>query len=112
MRHRDDYEISSGNVFEDLGLADAKELGVKADLAIKISEAIRRKGWTQARAASVLGLDQPKVSALTRGHLEKFSVERLCELLTRVGYNVTIMPTRKRGSGPGRFTVAAARGAH
>ncbi len=80
-----DYEIGSGNVFRDLGLANAEELGTKARLAIELSRMISKRDLTQMQAAKVLGVDQPKVSAIVRGRLQKFSVERLCELLTRLG---------------------------
>ncbi len=63
-----DYEISSGNVFKDLGLPDAEELDMKAGLAIHIGQLIRRRGLTQNQAASILGVDQPRVCALMRGY--------------------------------------------
>ena len=85
-----DYEVSSGNVFRDLGLPDAEELDIKASLAIEIGRIIRRRGLTQSEAASMLGVDQPRVSALMRGHLEKFSMEKLCDYLRALGCNVDI----------------------
>jgi predicted XRE-type DNA-binding protein len=88
--HFDDYEISSGNVFEDLGLPDAPQLRIKASLAHQISRIIDKREMTQAKAAAVLGIDQPKVSALVRGHLEKFSIERLCDFLRALGCDVHI----------------------
>src|SRR6204780_5714692 len=90
-----DYEVSSGNVFRDLGLPDADELDIKANLAIKIGQIIARRGMSQVKAAAVLGVDQPKVSAIVRGQLEKFSIERLCELLTRLGCDVDIRVQEK-----------------
>jgi predicted XRE-type DNA-binding protein len=77
-------------VFKDLGLPDAEELDIKSDLAILIGRRIKRLGLTQIKAAEVMGLDQPKVSALVRGHLEKFSRDRLCDLLTKLGCDVDI----------------------
>ena len=103
-----DYEFSSGNVFRDLGLPDADELEIKANLAIKISQIIRRRGLNQVKAAAVLGIDQPKVSAIVRGHLEKFSIERLCELLTRLGCDVDIQVREKRKSPRGRMRLRIA----
>jgi predicted XRE-type DNA-binding protein len=92
-----DFEVSSGNVFRDLGLPDAEELDVKARLAIEIGQIIRRRGLTQSQAASILGVDQPRVSALMRGHLEKFSMEKLCDYLRALGCDVEIrIQQRKR----------------
>ena len=72
--------MSSDNVFRDLGLRNAEELDAMANLAIHIAGIIDKRGLTQVRAAKILGVDQPKVSTIVRGHLEKFSVNRLCEL--------------------------------
>src|SRR5260370_9521258 len=93
---RRDYEVSSGNVFRDLGLPDAEELDIKANLAIQIVHLIRRRGLTQSHAASMLGVDQPRVSALIRGHLEKFSMERLCHYLRALGCDVDIRIHEKK----------------
>jgi predicted XRE-type DNA-binding protein len=90
-----DYEVGSGNVFSDLGLPDADELDAKANLAIRIARIIDRRGLTQTGAAKILRIDQPKVSAIVRGHLEKFSLERLCEFLTRLGCDVDIRVREK-----------------
>jgi predicted XRE-type DNA-binding protein len=77
MRAKADHTVSSGNVFADLGLRNAEELLAKAELAQKITAIIERRRLTQAQAAEVLGVDQPKVSALKRGRLSSFSIERL-----------------------------------
>jgi predicted XRE-type DNA-binding protein len=103
-----DYELSSGDVFRDLGLADADELDIKANLAIKISQIIARRGLSQVKAAAVLGIDQPKVSAIVRGRLEKFSIERLCDLLTRLGCDVNIRVQERRKSARGRMRIQIA----
>ena len=88
---------SSGNVFADLGLPDADQLLAKADLAIEISRIIEERGLTQAEAAEIMGVDQPKVSALVRGRLEGFSMERLYRFLNALGRDVEIVvsPTPK-----------------
>jgi predicted XRE-type DNA-binding protein len=102
-----DYEVGSGNVFRDLGLRDADELDAKANLAIRIARIIDRRGLTQTRAAKILRIDQPKVSAVVRGHLEKFSLERLCEFLTRLGCDVDIHVREKsKKATPGRMRVS------
>jgi predicted XRE-type DNA-binding protein len=103
-----DYEVSSGNVFRDLGLPDADELDIKANLAIKIGQIIARRGLSQAKAAAVLGVDQPKVSAIVRGWLEKFSIERLCEFLTRLGCDVNIRVQERPKLARGRMRIQIA----
>jgi predicted XRE-type DNA-binding protein len=106
-----DYEISSGNVFRDLGLPDAEELDIKAGLAIEIGQLIRRRGLTQSQAASMLGVDQPRVSAIIRGHLEKFSMEKLCDYLRAFGCDVDIRIHEKKrttAGKPGKLTISVA----
>jgi predicted XRE-type DNA-binding protein len=80
----------SGNVFADLGLPNADELLIKAELAHQISELIEARQLTQIAAAKLLGIDQPKVSALIRGKLSGFSIERLFRFLNALGSNVEI----------------------
>jgi predicted XRE-type DNA-binding protein len=82
---------SSGNVFADLGLPDADQLLVKADLVIEITRVIEERGLTQAQAAEILGVDQPKVSALARGRIDGFSLERLYRFLNALGRDVEIV---------------------
>lgn len=108
MRGKLDYEIGGDNVFADLGLPDAPELLAKARLVSRISQIMEKKRLTQFQTARILGIDQPKVSALVRGHLEKFSLERLCEFLTALGCDVTIQVHEKRGSRTGKLQVKAA----
>lgn len=80
----------SGNVFSDLGLPNADELLIKAELAHQISEIISARGLTQTDAAGILGIDQPKVSALVRGKLSGFSIERLFRFLNILGSSIEI----------------------
>ncbi len=80
----------SGNVFADAGLPDAEELLIKAEIVRKITNIIRDEGFTQEEAAQKLGIDQPKVSALTKGKLAGFSLERLFGFLNKLGQDVTI----------------------
>lgn len=94
-----DHRVSSGNVFEDLGLAPATELQAKADLAYEISRTIEDRGLTQAEAAEILGVDQPKVSALVRGRLTGFSMERLYRFLIALGKEIEIV-VRPRSEKP------------
>ena len=89
------YIHSSGNVFSDLELPDADERLLKAQLAVQIRRFIEQKDWTQAEAAEVIGLDQPKVSNLLRGRLAGFSVDRLLNILNRLGHNVEVRISAK-----------------
>lgn len=84
------YEVGSGNVFADLGYEDAEEALAKADLARAIGAIIEERGLTQAQAAAVLGVDQPKVSALLRGRLSGFSSDRLFRFLNLLDRDIEI----------------------
>src|SRR5258708_93748 len=81
---------SSGNVFADLGLPNADEHFVKAEIVIGIAARIKSKGLTQAEAAKLIGLAQPDVSKLLRGHFTGYSFERLFGFLTALGERVKI----------------------
>lgn len=99
---------SSGNVFEDLGFEDADEMALKSDLAYIISTIIESRGLTQAQAAEILGVNQPKVSALVRGRLSGFSLDRLFRFLTTLDRNVEVSITQKPADEPrGRMKVRA-----
>lgn len=93
-----EYVRSSGNVFADLGLPDADDLLAKAELASKIIEEIQRRRLTQTEAAGILGIDQPKISALKLGKLSGFSIERLMRFLLLLGRDIEITVKRKRRS--------------
>ena len=97
---------SSGNVFADIGLAEAEEELTKAQLASHIRHTIKRQRLTQVAAAAQMGVDQPKVSALLNGRLANFSSERLMRLLTALGQDVDILVRAKPRSRPhGRIRV-------
>ncbi len=85
-----DYEISSGNVFADLGLPNSEELLAKTELASQINDLIKEKKLTQVAAGKLLGIDQPKVSDLSKGKLSGFSLERLFKFLNLLGQDITI----------------------
>jgi predicted XRE-type DNA-binding protein len=87
---RNSVRASSGNVFEDIGLPRAQEAFAKAELARHIAAIISKKGLTQAKASTLLGIDQPKVSALLRGRLSGFSTDRLIRFVTALGKDVEI----------------------
>ena len=86
-----DYEVSTGNVYADLGFADAAEMLAKARIVAQIGRIIQDRKLTQVQAADLLGIDQPKVSALLRGHFKGYSQERLIGFLTKLGMDVEIV---------------------
>ena len=94
-----EQEPSSGNVFADLGLADAEERLIKAGLVVKIGRILRQRELTQSAAAQLMGIDQPKVSAMLAGQFRGYSVERLMRFLVALGHDVEIVvKPRKRGA--------------
>ena len=99
----------SSNVYADLGYADSEGMLVKAELTAKIAEIIRRKALTQADAARILGLTQPKVSALLKGQFRGISEHRLLECLIRLGRDVHIViKPAPRSRTNGRLTLSVA----
>jgi predicted XRE-type DNA-binding protein len=80
----------TGNVFADIGLPEPEEELTKAQLASHIRRILKRRRLTQSAAAELMGIDQPKVSALLNGRLANFSSERLMRLLTALGHDVEI----------------------
>ena len=99
----------TGNVFADLGYADAEERQTKLRLAHAINSVIARRRLTQAAAAAKLGVNQPKVSALANYKLDGFSVERLMIFLTALDQDVEIVISKKpRSRAAGRISVVAA----
>ena len=80
-----------GNVFAGLGLDDAEEFHAKSGLVFRISEILKRRNLTQAKAASILGIDQPKVSNLLRGKLDGFSTDRLFRFLNALDCDIEIV---------------------
>lgn len=97
-------EAGSGNVFADLGFPDAKELKLKVRLAVEVNRALEERQLSQDKAARLLGIRQPHVSDLVRYRLDRFSVERLMDFLTRLGKEVQIR-IRPRRAGQARAAV-------
>lgn len=91
----------SGNVFEDLGVAEPEEELTKAQLASLVRESIKRRRLTQSQAATFIGLDETKVSALLDGRLGDFSSDRLMRCLTALGQDGNIVVRRPPRSGAG-----------
>ncbi|HKS07108.1 MAG TPA: helix-turn-helix transcriptional regulator [Gemmatimonadaceae bacterium] len=82
----------SGNVFRDLGFPadEAAHLLIRADLMIAIRRLLKERKLTQTRAAKLLGITQPRVSDLVRGHIDLFSIDALVDFLERLGVRVTV----------------------
>lgn len=80
-----EIEIGTGNVYADLGFADAEEMVIKAGLAMKIAEIIKRKSYSQTEAANLVGLPQPKLSGLLRGQFRGISEAKMIEVLNPPG---------------------------
>ena len=101
-------EKSSGNIFADLGLPDAKDMYVKAMLAMKINGIIEARKLKQKEAAEILGITQARVSALHSGHkLKDFSIDTLMGFLTKLDQDVEIVVKRKARNHPaGEISVA------
>ena len=97
----------SGDVFTDLGFKDAPERRTKLRLAQAINAILAERSMTQAAAAAVLGINQPKVSALANYRLDGFSVERLLGFLTALGRDVDIV-VKPRARARGRIAVLGA----
>lgn len=101
-------ERGGGNVFADLGQADADAHLLKAELVARIDRIIRRRKLTQARAAVMLGLSQPDISRLLRGSFRDYSMERLLRLLMALGQDVEITIREPGERREGRLRIEAA----
>lgn len=86
-----DIERGSGNVYADLGIADAGEMLVKAQLATEIREVIEARRWKQAEAASVLGVPQPRLSKMLRGEFRGISESKMLDCLAKLGHDVRVV---------------------
>lgn len=96
------------NVYSDLGYPDADRMLVKAKLIVRISEILRQRDLTQAEAAEMLELTQPKISAMLRGRFRGFSERKLIDCLTRLGCDVEIVirqVSRRQATGKVFVTV-------
>ena len=86
---------SSGNVFTDIGLDNPEERLAKSDLALKLAQIINSKKLSQTQAATLLGITQPKVSAILNGRLKGFSLEKLLLLVVALDQDIEIVIKRK-----------------
>ena len=102
-----DITRGTGNVFADLGFQDSAERQTKTRLALAVNDLLKARKLKQREIAEVLGIPQPKVSALTNFRLDQFSVERLMEFLTALDHDVEIMIRRRSVAGTGHIAVLA-----
>jgi predicted XRE-type DNA-binding protein len=90
---------ASQNVFQDLGFPqeEAEHLRIRSDLMIELTRFIKNRGLTQAQAAKLLGVTQPRISDLTRGKIDRFSIDTLIEMLGNTGarVKVSVRPARR-----------------
>jgi len=95
--NRTGVKQGSGNVFRDLGFPNPEREQLKAQLTLQIYRIIKARKLTQTAAGEILGIKQPHVSDLMRGHSGNFSVERLMDFLTALGQDVeiSVRPTRR-----------------
>jgi predicted XRE-type DNA-binding protein len=88
---------SSGNVFKDLGFGpeEAEHLRIRSDLMIEVRKVIEKRGLTQARAAKLFAVTQPRISNLVRGRIDLFSVDTLVDMLAQAGVRVNVSVQRR-----------------
>ena len=98
----------TGNIFADLGLPDAAERQTKTRLALAINRIIKDQALKQIDAARLLGVPQPKVSALVNYRLDGFSVEKLMDFIVALGRDVEIIVRPTRGEAARVMVLEAA----
>ena len=106
------FEVGSGNIFADLGLPDADELLLKSQIVVTLRRLIEARKLTQTAAAKVVGIRQPDLSNILRGHYQGFSLERLMRMLTAFDQDIeiTVRPRRRKKGEGGRITRISAVG--
>ena len=98
-------ELGSSNVYADLGYDDAVEMQRKASLAAEIARAIKARRLTQDAAAALLGIDQAKISKITRGQFRGVSEAKLLELVAKLGHDVKIVVGKTKRQGTGKIEL-------
>lgn len=91
-----EHEVSSGNIFADIGMVEPVDSLAKAELARKIGSIIKYRHLNQTEAAELLGIDQPKVSRLLRGQLKEFSMTKLLDFMLRLDRDIEIRIKKHR----------------
>jgi predicted XRE-type DNA-binding protein len=101
-------DVGSGNIFADLGLPDAETHFLKAQIVSELYRLATARKLTQAQVGKQIGISQPEVSRMFKGHFREYSVERLMEFLTSFDRDVEIVVRPRRKSGrAGRITFSA-----
>ena len=109
MKSKTKFEIGSGNVFADIGLPNAEEHLLKARLVSRVDELIRARKLTQIAAGRLLGIGQPDLSKILRGHFQDISVARLLRFLSDLDQDVEIvLKPKRKGAKMGKIAVRAA----
>jgi predicted XRE-type DNA-binding protein len=98
-KHTIRHEQGSGNVFADIGVRNPEDSRVRADLALKVAQLVKKRGLKQTEIAKILRVDQAKVSKLVRGRISGFSSDRLLSYLSALGCHVRINVKETRSSG-------------
>jgi predicted XRE-type DNA-binding protein len=93
------YDIGSGNVFKDLGLENAEELAIRAEMILTINRIIKARSLKQTDVAELVGLSQGDVSMLTNGTVRRFSTDRIMQVLSRLGRDIETSLSRPRNAG-------------
>lgn len=102
-------ERGSGNIFADLGLPDAEIHFLKAQIVSEIYRLTNQRKLTQAAAGKRMGISQPEVSRMFKGHFREYSVDRLMEFLTAFDRDVEIVvKPHKRTGKAGKITFVPA----
>ena len=101
-----EFEKGSTNVYADLGFPDAEEMFRKAQLTGEIDKIIKARRWSRRKAAEVVGIPQPELSAMLRGHFRGIGEMKLLDCLARLGRDIqiTVGPARRR-TAPGQVRV-------
>ena len=106
-KKRETVDAGTGDVFVDLGFADAGERKLRVQLAMRLNDLIAKHRLTQAKAAALFGSPQPHVSDLKNYKLSRFSSERLLRFLTLLDHDVEIVIRAKaKGRASGLVSVS------
>lgn len=102
---KSEVHVSDANIFAELGLPDAGAHFLKAQIVAELFRLTNEQKLTQAKAGELLGISQPEVSRMFKGHFREYSVERLMGFLTAFNRDVEIVVRRRESeSAPGRIT--------
>jgi predicted XRE-type DNA-binding protein len=84
--------VGSDNVFRDLGFpeAEAQNLLLRSDMVIHIRKVIAKLGITQAEAAKLAGITQPRMNDLIKNRTHKFTIDALVNVAANLGYSVQV----------------------